>query len=265
MVREILPAAWLAEYIRSYHHVRMRLGTQRVMTPVTARPEQMMQFSFGHPFAVFDRDGETWSQAPDVVVIGRQTRRNFDLVATNDVELLTVHFQPAGFYRLFGLPMPETTNLAPNADDVLGADVRRMHERASESPTGEAKVAIIERYLSAKIDASLPAHPVEAAANRMLCARPEVDVAAMAASSYLSVRHFERVFQTHIGVAPKLFGRIARFAATIQAKTAAPHRSWASVATSAGYYDQMHFVRDCRSFASLPPSQLLRQWIDCRP
>ena len=48
---------------------------------------------------------------------------------------------------------------------------------------------------------------------------------AQRSASSLSCRQFERVFRDQIGIGPKLFQRIVRFAAVLQAKTDQPDRN----------------------------------------
>ena len=42
-------------------------------------------------------------------------------------------------------------------------------------------------------------------------------------------------------------------------KTARPSRTWADVSQRAGYFDQMHLVKDFKSLTEAPPSQLISQ------
>ncbi|WP_134000784.1 helix-turn-helix domain-containing protein [Kribbella sp. VKM Ac-2566] len=265
-VVEALPAPPLREYVRCYHYARVDLGDAVIRKPLTARPEQMMQFNLAQPFAVVDRRSGAEASAPDVVIVGRQTRRNLDLRATGRLITLTVHFQPTGFYRLFHVPLRHVTDLTPDATDVVGVDVREVHERVVETPDDLwSMVAILERFLLTKVSDSRPLHPVQSAARSMLHGSAPVGLGTMAAQSQISVRQFERVFLEQVGVAPQMFGRIARFARALQSKSDEPDRTWSEVVADAGYYDQMHFVRDCRAFGGDTPTALMRTWIDCRP
>ena len=90
-VWELEPSPWLRGYVRCYHYTELRLGAVRVSKPLTARPEQMMQFSLARPFSVVDHAAGTTSEAPSVVLVGRQTRRNLDLISTGDLRTFTVH------------------------------------------------------------------------------------------------------------------------------------------------------------------------------
>lgn len=263
-VIEIAPSAPLQPFVRSYHYAEMDLGDASLVKPVTARPELMLQITLGRSFTPIDHLTGEATKAPSVALLGRQTRRNFDLLATGNVTTLTVHFQPAGFYRLFHLPMCQVTDLAVDAVDVLGSCTRELHGRVAEAPALESMVGHLESFLCRRIDGRRPFHPVQAVAIRMLD-HWATDVAALAADCNLSIRQFERVFADQVGVSPKVFSRIIRFAQTIQSKTDNPRLTWAEVAAGAGYFDQTHFIRDCRSFGDDSPTALMETWIDCRP
>ncbi|GAC1603348.1 MAG: helix-turn-helix domain-containing protein [Acidimicrobiales bacterium] len=263
-VIEITPSAQLRPFVRAYHYTELDLGALSLVKPVTARPELMLQISLGRSYTPIDHVTGDAKTAPDVVLVGRQTRRNFDLLATGNVTTLTVHFQPAGFYRLFHLPMSQVTDQAVDAVEVLGPCTRELHGRVAEAPDLGTMVGHLESFLQARIDERRPFHPVQTMAIRMLV-HWAVDVAALAAGCDLRVRQFERAFVQQVGVGPKVFSRIIRFTRTIQSKTDNPRLTWAEVAAGAGYFDQTHFIRDCQSFGGDSPTALMDTWIDCRP
>ena len=110
-------------------------------------------------FTVVNRASGAVAEAPDVVVVGRQTRRNLDLVAVDGLSTLTVHFEPTGFYRLFHVPMRHLTDLTPDATDVLGPEIQIVHERVVECRDVTAMIGHIESFLGARLDARRPLHP----------------------------------------------------------------------------------------------------------
>ena len=61
---------------------------------------------------------------------------------------------------------------------------------------------------------------------------------------------------------PKMYARILRFSKAYRLHEANPQLNWTEIAYEAGYFDQMHMVRDFRTFAGVNPSviesQLLR-------
>lgn len=264
-VLELKPSPALRGYVRCYHYAEIQFGAAQVSKPLTARPEQMMQFSLARPFCVFDHAMGTMSDAPDVVVVGRQTRRNVDLISSGDLRTFTVHFEPTGFHRLFHMAMVDLTDCTPAAEDVLGPEIRIVHERLCASATPYAMAAHVEAMLERRLQGARPSHPIQRAADEIAARPAVVDVRAVAAAIHLSVRQLERMFLTQVGVAPTLFGQIARFTQALEAKSRQPRRTWADVAVEAGYYDQMHLVRECHRFGGAAPSVLIESWIDCAP
>lgn len=231
--------------------------------PLTARNDLMLQFALCPSYTPVDVVSGHSATPPEAALVGRQTRRNIDLVSSGRIALFTVHFQPTGFYRLFRLPQTELTDRWCDAHEVLGRWVGELHDALRTSRTPFQMAELVETALLRQLDRALPAHPVEAAAR--LIVKPAVSgVAAVAATQQISVRQLERAFLTQVGVAPTLLGRIARFTRALEMKSSAPHLSWADVAARAGYYDQMHLVHDSHRFGGAAPSVLAESWIDCR-
>jgi AraC-like DNA-binding protein len=80
----------------------------------------------------------------------------------------------------------------------------------------------------------------------------------------LSVRQFEQRFLHGVGIAPKLFARIAPCQAGIDAKMDSQGLSWLRIAHEFGYHDQMHMVRAFRMLGSNSPGILFKLG-DIRP
>ncbi len=71
-------------------------------------------------------------------------------------------------------------------------------------------------------------------------------------------RQLQRLFDDRIGVRPKVFARIARLrnARELQESTDEPD---ATLALHAGYADQAHYVRECRSLFGVTPTIMARE------
>lgn len=103
-----------------------------------------------------------------VVVIGPQTARNEDLVLQGMLRVFTIHFQPAGFHHLFGVPMRKLTDQAFGAKDVLGPDVVRLHERLQEAGDDHERITLIESWLRARFRSLVARDPVHQATHAIL-------------------------------------------------------------------------------------------------
>jgi AraC-like DNA-binding protein len=69
----------------------------------------------------------------------------------------------------------------------------------------------------------------------------------------ISRRQFERRFSEHVGLSPRLYGRIVRFQRAFRLLGT---ESGASVAARCGFADQAHLVREVRRFAGVTPTLL---------
>ena len=75
----------------------------------------------------------------------------------------------------------------------------------------------------------------------------------LARSAGLGRRQFERRFSEHVGLSPRLFGRIVRFQRAVRHLGA---ESGAAIAARCGYADQAHLIREIRRFAGQTPTAL---------
>ncbi len=70
----------------------------------------------------------------------------------------------------------------------------------------------------------------------------------------VSPRQLERVFAERVGVTPKNYLRVMRFQEVLRTlRGGVRSTAWAEVATSHGYYDQAHFIRDFKMFVGVTP------------
>ena len=58
---------------------------------------------------------------------------------------------------------------------------------------------------------------------------------------------------------PKMYARILKFSKAYRLHEAFPQLSWTKIAFEAGYYDQMHMIRDFKVFAGVNPSVIEQQ------
>jgi len=92
---------------------------------------------------------------------------------------------------------------------------------------------------------------------------PPPSVAQIARALRLSPRQLQRRFIAAVGVPPKHFVRVFRFARSWQIASMRPPQTWAALAAEHGYADQAHMVREFRAFGVDPPTQVFSpEWYD---
>ena len=69
-----------------------------------------------------------------------------------------------------------------------------------------------------------------------------------------SERQLERMFRKYIGLSPKLYSRIIRFAHIFQVVQGSKEMNGSQLGIASGYYDQSHFIKNFKAFAGEEPS-----------
>jgi len=80
----------------------------------------------------------------------------------------------------------------------------------------------------------------------------------LASGHGISREQFARRFSVSAGMPPKLFARITRFQALVQALLSNDVSDWASVGAGVGFYDQAHMINEFRQFAGSSPTVFFR-------
>jgi AraC-like DNA-binding protein len=150
---------------------------------------------------------------------------------------LTDACEPAEGLLAFGLDGLAEAMLAP---DVPG--VPNVFSRLD---------ALLERHLAARPPRS---GRIDAAIAVIEAAHGAVRMDAPAAACGTGPRQFERIFRQTVGVSPKLFASIVRFAHA--AELIGRRQPLADVALAAGYVDQSHMGRDVRRLTGLSARRL---------
>jgi AraC-like DNA-binding protein len=265
-LRTALPTPALREFVRVFAQrevLPFESGAPLVFEPIPARLEQMLEFQFGVPYTVHHWAGYELT-TPRQAIIGAQ-------VGGSQIELrpgvisFGIFFRPSGLSRLFGIPFHEITHRAYDAA-LVSNPIVSIRDRAAECVTFEERVRVIEDFLVVMAARVPGKETMLAVAEHVFSLRGVVSsVSELAGKTGLGVRQFERQFLRTVGMAPKLYARVARFQSALDMKIASPERAWAEIAQSLRYHDQMHMIHDFQLLGGDTPRQLLSQIGDARP
>ena len=252
------PDERLAPYVRHYVSRRARLNGDPVRIALPARTQVILEFYFAAPHLVEIVASRSRERAPVAVVVGPQTFRRVDLLLSGVVDVFTVQFTPTGLHALFGIPLHHTVDTAVPAEDLIGTGmIRRLHDRLAAAPGHAARAALCDATLLAHRDlrgstarSSIAGRAVAAIEH----GRGTASIADLSAAAGLSPRQLRRVFETEVGMAPKLYARIVRLDAALAARRASPGRPWTDIAHDLGWFDQAHLDKDFRALAGSTPT-----------
>ena len=214
----------LRPYVWAYGMTTGRVDLAPLVIPLPARPKQVLTFSFADGYRVLRSGSGQTDPTPRVTVVGPQSSARPGLSVFGRIDHFTIHFQPSGFNRLFGVPM---TDLADAASTTRMASSDPGSRRSNNSLATRRASPSVSKWCEAHLIRLLRDHtrpdPVAIAANRLFASHGMQRV--MANDSGLSTRQFERRFLTHVGVPPKLYARIIRFNAVLDHKLRNPTRA----------------------------------------
>jgi AraC-like DNA-binding protein len=264
-LRTIVPCPALRDFVRIYAERRVDIapGAAALIEPIPARLEQMLEFQFGAPFIVNHCEGFK-IVTPEQSIIGAQTSGCSQIELGRGVLSFGVFLRPTGLSRLLGIPANEFTGRDFNAASIVKL-FDELRERLASYVTFEQRVCHIESVLLRLAADAKKANKMVAAAEHIFSRRGAVRISDIANENGLSMRQFQRNFIENMGIAPKLFARVARFQSALDAKIASPQRGWLEIAHDLQYHDQMHMVHDFQRLGGAAPTQLLAQIGDARP
>ena len=171
---------------------------------------------------------------------------------TGEVYLIGVSLKAEAAFDVLRSPLDELTDRAVHGSLLL-SDSDRLRDRLGNEASFTRQRLHIERWLLGLRRVDRAAERIAAAARLI---RRTGGVSASATQMGLSPRHLHRLFGERVGVSPADYLRLARFAAALPRLHTAV--SLADVAADCGYFDQAHFCRDFRTFASMTPKEYRR-------
>lgn len=254
------PHPSLQEYILNISTVKAILpeGINEVVTPYPPTPFQSLLFYCNDPVSMGRTENEDFNKQPLAVLTGPQFSR-VNVKVFKQLNAIRVDFLPGGMHRMLGIPMNQLFDGGFDAIDFFGKEMRQVNEQLQHITQLEEGKNIIEKFLLNKSTKLKSILPFDTAMGTLLKNDGNMSIEKTASLACLSLKQFERKCNERIGMGPKTYARILRFSKTYRMHEAFPHLSWTKITYEAGYYDQMHLIRDFKVFAGVNPSVIEQQ------
>jgi AraC-like DNA-binding protein len=201
---------------------------------------------------------EGFEKQPLTVLIGPQFSR-VNIKVHNRISAIRVDFLPGGLFRLLGIPLYQLFDSGYDAYEFFGAEMRSINDRLQHITQLEVGKSIVENFLISRVSHLRELLPFDAALRTLLHHNGNMPMDKTASLACLSLKQFERKCKERLGMNPKLYARILKFSKAYRIHEASPELTWTKIAYEAGYYDQMHMIRDFKVFAGVNPSDIEHQ------
>lgn len=252
------PHSALKEFVNNImiHGVKSDAAQAQLHFSIPPLPEHGLIFYVRDPADSEDMSAKKKETLSPSLVVGPNVNRHI-ITPGPDHLIIKVGFQPGGLYRFLGIPMSELLcKGAFDGVDLLGNEMNDVNDWLQEAGSFEQMKIIVENFLLKHVNKLKQNLPIDHALVLLIKERGLIKIDRLASHACLSTRQFERVFQQRIGLPPKLFSRLVRFAQAWIIKEQQPGISWIKIAHECGYFDQMHLIRDFQEFAGVNPSHI---------
>lgn len=251
------PSATLSTYVKCYYSWEHSIEENASLT-VQSPPSgyEAMVFNYGYPYQVkTGQCPEAWT--PSAFYSGQNTV-NYQMKLHKTVGMFGVVLYPAAFASLFRVSVKGTVDQRIALEDILGWEGKQLANQMMDVNSTEARIQTIERILLQKLWLSeLHVSNTEKAARIIEHRNGLVSIQHLLDEVGCSRRSLERKFVEKIGVSPKFYARIRRFA-HVSYCLMYQKASWQDIAYDAGYYDHSHFIKDYNFFNRQNPTAYLQ-------
>ncbi len=186
------------------------------------------------------------------VVVGPQLTR-MSLLINQSHRVAVIGFQPGGLFRLLGIPMHELFDEGFDGYEIMGKDINELLDKCRQQEDMVEINVLIQDFLLKRLNNLQRDLPFDKAILLLLQQNGNMSMAELAYHACVSPRQFERICQDRLGMSPKLYARLINFSNAYRMVEKNTSVNWMDIAYKSGYYDQMHFIRDFKSFAGVTP------------
>jgi AraC-like DNA-binding protein len=252
--REYPPHPALRPFVRTYWSL---CGCSRESLPQPILPDGTTELVVHRerPFLRYRAAGLAERQTSTLFVGPMQSP--VVLLPDGAAEVAAVRFRPNGAFALLGVPQHGLQDVITDVAAFGIPWLRRTVTAAQEAASVQSAIARLEAGLLDCVDRKSPrtddrVDEVITAVNR---ASGACRIEAIARGLDMGRRHIERLFREQVGLTPKGYARVVRFATAATRVTEETALRLADVSYDAGYFDQSHMIRDFLTFAGRTPQQ----------
>jgi len=188
-------------------------------------------------------------------ITGPQTERNILSLGHNHL-MIKIGFQPGVLHRLLREPMQRMLQTDYDGEAVFGISVRYTIEAFANAANFNAMKNIADEFMFRHLTKIKKPYSIDYVIPEIIKSGGTVKIDDLVKKACLSNRQFERAFKERMGVSPKFYSRLVRFAKAWLLKENNPAMTWTQVAYECNYFDQMHLIRDFKVFADTNPKEI---------
>jgi AraC-like DNA-binding protein len=196
----------------------------------------------------------TWERQEKSLLAG-QIKKFFYLENEGRSGVFGVKLKPAAPALLFDIEMSLLTDRVVDLSQSIPLSSDWISSMRAASSI-EEKISLTEKFLRPFTDRSdlRQLHPVEICIEGIFKGDGLTSIEDLTSGVNVGKRQLELYFKRYVGLSPKFFSRIVRFAKIFEI-IQGENINWSDVVHLAGYYDQAHFIKNFKAFTGEEPGR----------
>lgn len=255
--RYVAPSCHLSEYVDYYFVIEKERFEAATPVEVLPAPQAEMVFSYGDESSSYSVIGDGQEHlSSDYAVSGFFTQK---AIYRNEGKLgvIMVGFKPWGIQSFIDFPVADITNQNLDLRSIVPAKIRGMEDEIRSVNTTEARINIVEKFLTGMLRVRQPDLLINEAVKQLSQSNGQMPVWELAEKFHLCEKQFRRRFVRTVGITPKLFTRLVRFQSLLRLINNAQVQLL-DTAIRTGFYDESHFIKEFRDFTNTSPKKYLQ-------
>lgn len=172
--------------------------------------------------------------------------------------MIAYFLYPHTIKALFGLDAKELTDIHIDLSLMQPARGVNLQEQLANAPSLEARLQLLNGYLK-KLGTPIHHDAIVFATTAIRNSNGMVPLKDIQQELHVTERTFQRLFESHVGIPPKLFSKICQFNAAFQQINYHQFTRLTDIAYDHGYADQSHLIRDFQKFTNISPGEYLKK------
>jgi AraC-like DNA-binding protein len=245
----IMPSPVLRPYIVSYWVMRREKS-------LTGYREEFMHAlgGFGVVFNMGDNVRLNQQLVTDAVFLDGANSQSHRMGFEGRVSLLGIRFRVGAAYPFLGIPLVEMVNQTSLLDWLGAGQILPVYERIANSVSLREQINHLESWLLQRLAQGKTADRlVWNSLGQIQQQNGLLSMETLAQDLNISQRQLERLYQTQVGVTPKLYARLLRVESARQALKQNTEFSLTDLGLRLGFYDQSHFIREFKAIIGMTP------------
>jgi len=254
-LRSIIPGAAVSIFVHEIIVMEEDRLLQDMTIPLVAK---------GYPSIVFQSTRNNTGDAVEQLVLYGQNVQPFQLHASGNLLVIAYFLHPYLLKYFFGFNAREIKDLCIDVGAMRPAKSMNLVEQLVNARSLPARLQLIDDYIR-KLSAASSGGNDKAiiwSTLEIVKSRGLVSLKTLQSELCVTERTFQRLFESHIGVPPKLFRKICQFNGAFDQFSKGQYNKLSDIAFDHGYSDQSHFIRVFKEFTLLTPGDYLKNLPD---